>query len=155
VTQNTDLYPTFLRLAGGFAGGSIDGHSLVGLLHPKRGSIPWRTAALVEHHGANLSPSDPDFETGVAGGNPTTYEAIRIQTRSLAHFKGPVNAVWVEYQDSAHETEYYDIRHDPFERDNIANRLTARQRAELHGILVGLERCHGQHACWKAGRVRG
>jgi N-acetylglucosamine-6-sulfatase len=155
VAQNTDLYPTFLRLAGGFAGGSIDGHSLVGLLHPSGHAIPWRTVALVEHHGLKLDPTDPDFDAGVLGGDPTTYEAIRIQTKSLPHFKGPVNAVWVEYQDSLHETEFYNLRRDPFERDNVANQLTPRQRSELHGILVGLERCHGQRACWQAGRPRG
>ena len=34
VTQNTDLYPTFVQLAGGVPGAQVDGRSLLPLLHP-------------------------------------------------------------------------------------------------------------------------
>jgi N-acetylglucosamine-6-sulfatase len=123
----------------------------VGLLHPVKTRPRWRTVALVEHHGLNDNPTDPDFGDGRHGGDPTTYEAIRISRRHLSAFKGPVEAVYVEYKDAAHELEYYDIRKDPSERNNIAGGLSARQKAELHKILVGLERCHSRSACWKAG----
>ena len=39
----------------------------------------WRTAALVEHHGGNDNPSDPDYEGG--GSDPTTYGAIASTRR--------------------------------------------------------------------------
>ena len=71
--------------------------------------------------------------------------------RHLAGFTGPVEAVYVEYQDRAHETEYYDIDRDPFERVNIARALTATKMTELHMILSGLERCHTATTCWAAG----
>jgi N-acetylglucosamine-6-sulfatase len=151
VAQNVDLYPTFVELAGGRPGPRIDGRSLVPLLHPSSRRPAWRTVALVEHHGRTGNPADPDFEEGRRSGNPTTYEAIRISSRHLSGFRGPVEAVYVEYKDAAHEIEYYDIRKDPFERRNIAKRLTAGQRAELHKVLVRLKHCHGSSACWKAG----
>lgn len=148
VAQNVDLYPTFVQLAGGASSASIEGHSLVPLLHPSASTPPWRTVALVEHHGGNDDPADPDFEGG--GSNPTTYNAIRISAAHLPGFSSPVEAVYVEYQDRAHEIEYYDIAADPFEQRNIANELTTAPRTQLHKILVGLEGCHTGAACWSA-----
>jgi N-acetylglucosamine-6-sulfatase len=125
------------------------------LLHPKKHAEPrWRTVALVEHHGLNKDPSDPDFEDGRRGGNPTTYEAIRIVAKHLPGFKGRVNSVYVEYKDKAHELEYYDIHFDRFERTNIAVFLTKKQKSVLHKLLIGLEHCHNAKACWAAGRPR-
>jgi N-acetylglucosamine-6-sulfatase len=152
VAQNVDLAPTFRQLAGRPPNKSIEGHSLVPLLIPSGHSPAWRTAALVEHHGRNDNPADPDFEGG--GSNPTTYEAIRISTKKLAGFHGPVEAVYVEYQDTRHETEFYDITKDPFEQNNIAGDLTSAQRAELHRVLVGLQSCHSATTCWAAGRPK-
>jgi N-acetylglucosamine-6-sulfatase len=151
VAQNTDLYPTFVQLAGGRPSPAIDGHSLVPLLHPRGGGVPrWRTLALVEHRG-HPRRTDPDFDDGRLGGDPTTYKAIRISAPHLPHFAGPVEAVWVEYKDPAHEREYYDIARDPFEMRNLASSLTPAQRHVLHRLLRGLEHCHNQRACWKAG----
>jgi N-acetylglucosamine-6-sulfatase len=153
VAQNVDLYPTFAELAGAKPHRPIDGHSLVPLLHPTKRRPRWRTVALVEHQHITGKPGEPDLEDR-RGGNPTTYDAIRISSKRLPHFKGPVEAVYVEYRDPAHELEYYDIRRDPFERHNIAHRLNAAQRKELHRILAGLKRCHNGTACWKAGLPR-
>jgi N-acetylglucosamine-6-sulfatase len=150
VTQNVDLYPTFVQLAGGQPGSAIDGHSLLSLLHPGATRPAWRTVALVEHqHTTKPSPDDPDQEKG--GGNPTSYDAIRIASPHLTGFKGPVNAVYVAYKDTTHETEYYNIARDPFELNNIANKLTTTQSTELHKILRRLETCHNARACWTAG----
>jgi N-acetylglucosamine-6-sulfatase len=152
VAQNVDLYPTFVQLAGGRIRHPIDGHSLVPLLHRASGTRPrWRTLALVEHHGLNRDPNDPDFEDGRRGGNPTTYEAVRIVDRRLPGFGHPLNAVYVEYRDVAKEIEYYDVRRDPFERHNVAHRLTRAQLRELHRVLSRLVHCHSARACWSAG----
>jgi N-acetylglucosamine-6-sulfatase len=149
VTQNVDLYPTFLQLAGRAPSSPIDGRSLVPLLHPSSRTPAWRTVALVEHHGANDDPSDPDFEGG--GSNPTAYTAIRISAKRFPGFNGPVNAVYVEYKDREHEIEYYDLNSDRYERDNTAKTLTAAQRLELHKTLTALAHCHTQATCWAAG----
>jgi N-acetylglucosamine-6-sulfatase len=148
VAQNVDLYPTFVQLAGAKPASPIDGHSLVPLLHPTKSAPPWRTAALVEHQGFNNDPADPDFEG--QGSNPTTYKAIRVSAKHLSGFKGPVEGVYVEYQDSQHATEYYDIKNDPFETNNIASRLTHAQRAALHTTLTKLAGCHQASTCWAA-----
>jgi len=154
MAQNTDLDPTFVQLAHGTPSPSIDGHSLVSLLrHPGR-PRRWPTLALVEHLGRARTPSDPDFDTGKLGGDPTTYDALRISSPRLPHFHGHVEAVYVEYRDAAHEREFYDMTRDPYELRNIAGRLTRPQRRELHRLLVGLETCHDARACWKAGLPR-
>jgi N-acetylglucosamine-6-sulfatase len=150
VTQNVDLYPTFVDLAGAYASGPVDGHSLIPLLHPAKTRPRWRTVALLEHRHQTRNRADPDAEGG--GRSPTTYVGLRISAPRLPGFRGPVEAVYVEYQDSQHETEYYDIRRDPFEVRNVAHRLTRAQRRELHAILTRLERCHTARACWAAGR---
>jgi N-acetylglucosamine-6-sulfatase len=152
VVQNVDLSPTFTELTGATPAAPVDGHSLVPLLHPSEHQPPWRTAALVEHQGSNNNPADPDFEGG--GSNPTTYEAVRVSAKHLLGFSGSVSAVYVEYQDPQHETEYYDIKKDRYEQHNIASKLTAAQRDELHRILTGLESCHDGSACWRAASPR-
>jgi N-acetylglucosamine-6-sulfatase len=150
VAQNVDLYPTFVQLAGGTPSASIEGHSLVPLLNPSSAAPDWRTVALVEHHGGNTDPADPDFEGG--GSDPTTYDAIRISAGHLPGFGGPVDGVYVEYADRQHETEYYDITKDPYELTNVAKDLTAAQRDTLHKTLTTLASCHTGSACWTAAR---
>jgi len=154
VAQNVDLYPTFVQLAGAKPHRPVDGHSLVPLLHPGKRAVAWRTAALVEHHFQARNKNDPDSEGGAGGKSPTTYEAIRISTPHLPHFRGRVEAVYVEYADAAHEIEYYDIRRDPYELDNVAHTLTPAQKAELHATLARLEHCHTGSSCWAAGLPR-
>jgi len=151
MAQNTDLYPTFVELAGATPATPIDGLSLVPLLHRSGSEPQWRTVALVEHDQSN-NPSDPDFEGG--GSNPTTYRAIRISAKHLPGFPGPVEAVYVEYQDTAHETEYYDIDKDPYEQRNVASELTAAEKSELHKVLAALAHCHTETTCWSAASPR-
>ena len=147
VTQNTDLTPTFEQLAGLRPPASVEGTSLVPLLHPSKQKSKWPTVALLEHHG-DTPKDDPDFEG--AGSNPPSYEGIRIQARHLTGFSGPVDATWVEYDDPKHEVEYYNDEADPFQLDNVAGTLTKKQRATLHGILEELHNCHTATACWRA-----
>ena len=148
VAQNVDLCPTFEQLGGAPIPATVEGHSLVSLLHPSGSAPKWRTVALLEHHG-DTQRSDPDFDG--AGSNPPTYNGIRIQARHLPGFIGPVDATWVEYDDAKHETEYYNDAKDPYQIDNIAGSLTKEQRATLHRILIGLHHCHSGAACWQAG----
>ncbi len=135
MTENIDLCPSFERLAGARIPPSVDGHSLVALLHG-RAPARWRREILVEHHGRVLDAGDPDLPTAGAG-NPPSYEAIRT-----------AQSLYVEYVTG--EREYYDLRTDPFELDNIAASLPPAKLARLHRALVGIERCHGSRACWRA-----
>ena len=121
------------------------------LLHPSSAAPAWRTVALVEHHGGNTDPADPDFEGG--GSDPTTYEAIRISAGQLPGFSGPVEAVYVEYQDRADETEFYDLTKDPYELPNIAKRSDRRgarhvaQDADVTCQLSHGKRVFGRPCC--------
>jgi N-acetylglucosamine-6-sulfatase len=137
VAQNTDLYPTFVELAGGAPSPSIDGHSLVPLLRPGT-PPPWKTLALVEHRGPRLGIGDPDAQSEV----PTRYTALRISSPRT-------EAVYVEYSDG--ELEYYDIARDPFELRNIAHRLPLARLSRLHAQLTRLRNCHDAASCWAAG----
>lgn len=135
MTQNIDLAPTFDRLAGVTPPSSVDGRSLLPLLHA-RPQPDWRHAVLVEHHGPTTDVKDPDFTNDLAG-NPPSYEALRTPT-----------ALYVEYVTG--EREYYDTRVDPQELDNAIATLSPTQRADYHRALVEMERCHGQTSCWAA-----
>ena len=147
VVQNVDLYPTFAQLAEATPPQPVEGTSFVPLLHPGASTPDWPTVALVEHQG-NDSPADPDYEGGSS--DPTTYVAIRISAPHLPSFQGPIQAVYVEYQDPRHELEYYDISKDPYELTNTAGELDSAQRSELHGILTSLSHCHTATSCWSA-----
>jgi arylsulfatase A-like enzyme len=135
LAENVDLCPSFERLAGAPVPSQVDGHSLLALLHGEPVSN-WRREILVEHHGRVLDAGDPDLPTQGAG-NPPSYEAIRT----------PVS-LYVEYANGEHE--YYDLRTDPFELSNTASRLAPARLRSLHRTLLGIERCHGAKACWRA-----
>jgi arylsulfatase A-like enzyme len=135
MTENVDLCPSFEELAGAPVPPSVDGHSLVSLLHGRRAS-GWRKEILVEHHGRVLDRGDPDLPTS-GSGNPPSYEAIR--TRRI---------LYVEYVTG--EREYYDLRRDPFELHNLAATLSRARLRRLHRTLLAIEACHGGRSCWRA-----
>jgi N-acetylglucosamine-6-sulfatase len=135
MTENVDLCPSFEELAGAPVPPSVDGHSLVALLHGRRAS-GWRKEILVEHHGRVYDRGDPDLPTS-GSGNPPSYEAIRTK-RSL----------YVEY--ATGEREFYDLRRDPFELHNLAATLSRARLRRLHRTLLEIEACHGGRSCWRA-----
>ena len=139
LAQNTDLAPTFEQLAGARVPSRVDGRSLVDLLHGRQGR-DWRRAAPIEHHGPDMSPSDPDFQVKKSA-NPTTYKAIRT-----------TNGSYVEY--ATGEREYYDLLRDPYELRNTFPSLPADARARLHASVAALSGCAGSSDCRRAGRVR-
>jgi N-acetylglucosamine-6-sulfatase len=135
MTENVDLCPSFEELAGAPIAPSVDGHSLVSLMHGARPGA-WRKEVLIEHHGRVDDRGDPDLPVR-GSGNPPSYEAIRSSS-----------SLYVEY--ATGEREYYQLRHDPFELDNLAGSLSAAHARRLHRTLARIERCHGRRACWQA-----
>jgi N-acetylglucosamine-6-sulfatase len=139
MTENVDLCPSFEQLAGAPPSATADGRSLVALLHGSR-VANWRKEILVEHHGRVLDAGDPDLPTRGAG-NPPSYEAIRTH-----------DSLYVEYVTG--EREYYELRRDPFELDNLAASLPPARLRRLHRALARVERCHGARQCWRAQHAR-
>jgi N-acetylglucosamine-6-sulfatase len=135
LASNIDLAPTFEQLAGVTIRKTIDGHSLAALWH---GQHPkdWRQAILIEHHGPDDLPGDPDAQTN-AEADPPSYEAVRTE-----------DALYVAYDNG--EQEYYDTATDPLELDNIASKGIP---AELRKALVTLQGCHNGVTCWAAAHL--
>ena len=135
LVQNVDLAPTFEQLAGATPSPAVEGRSVVPLLHGH--VVPWRTFGLIEHHGPDLNPGDPDVQT-LAEGNPPSYDAIRSPTFTYVRY-------------STGETEYYDRTRDPYELHNLAPDLSPAQVQQLNGWLGALTACHNGAQCWQAG----
>ena len=142
IAENIDLAPTYVELAGAIGGPlQPDGHSLLPLLHAAPGadaSIAWRRAALVEHRHPTASPADPDIQEGPSG-NPPSYEALRTP-----------DALYVEYDDTAHEVGFYDLKADPMELNNLAGGLASDVKARWHAWTARNAACQGAEACWAA-----
>jgi N-acetylglucosamine-6-sulfatase len=153
VVESVDLAPTFAELTGTTRHQPFEGHSFTPLLHPTTRDPHWRTVALLEHKRHGFNPTDPDNDGGKKD-DPTTYEGIRISADHLPHFHGHLEAVYVEYADAQHETEFYDIAKDPYEIDNTTGKLTDAQRSELHKTIADLQRCHTATTCWSAALPR-
>jgi N-acetylglucosamine-6-sulfatase len=133
VAENIDLAKTFAAIGGARMFG--DGHSLLGLWQG-RTPVDWRNVALIEHYAPPLTNRDPDFQQP-ASGQPNTYAAMRTR-----------NYLFVEYSDG--EIEFYDLRRDPYELNNIAGQLSFQQLARLFLELQALKHCHEGHSCWAA-----
>lgn len=71
--ENIDLAPTFQQLGGATVPSTVDGHSLLPLLHNSGAGADWRTAGLIEHHGPDTNAGDPDLPAPNSG-NPPNYE---------------------------------------------------------------------------------
>lgn len=136
LASNIDLAPTFEALAGLKIRKTIDGHSLAALWHGEQ-PAGWRQAILIEHHGPDDLPGDPDAQVN-AQADPPSYEAVRTE-----------NALYVVY-DNGYQ-EYYDTATDPLELDNIASQGVP---PELRQALVALENCHNGVTCWAAAHLR-
>jgi N-acetylglucosamine-6-sulfatase len=135
IAQNIDLCPTFTELGQAGAPSTVNGHSLVQLLHGQT-AADWRNVALIEHHDPKFDPNDPDADTGVVK-NPPTYEALRT-----------ADSVYVEYVGG--ETEYHDRTSDPYELNNTVASLPASQVTKLHDTISAVKACKTANECWMA-----
>jgi arylsulfatase A-like enzyme len=145
VVQNTDLFATFLDMAGvgQAAQNSRDGRSLLGLIR-NQDQPNWRDAALIEHRAPNpnaAGEADPDAEdVTVAGGNstPPTYRAIRTKSELFVQYSGGAK-------------EYYNLNEDP---QQLTNRPNDPRADRLARALTPLANCgDGDNGCWAAAHL--
>jgi N-acetylglucosamine-6-sulfatase len=134
LVQNTDLAPTFDELAGASVPQSVDGRSIVPLLHGAH--TAWRSIGLIEHLKEGTGPEDPDRQSAAAGSLPS-YVALRSRTWT-----------YVQYVDG--EREFYERLADPDMLHNIYGRLGEPRVAQLEARVAALSACAGS-SCWRAG----
>jgi arylsulfatase A-like enzyme len=132
MASNIDLAPTFDAIAGSPVDAKTDGVSLLPVL---RGHTPadWQQAVLIEHHGHDDRPGDPDAQSA-AHGDPSSYEAVRT-----------LSALYVRYTNGFEE--YYDTAVDPYELDNLGGKQAP---PSVRLALRELSQCHGAVACQRA-----
>jgi arylsulfatase A-like enzyme len=135
LAANVDLAPTFMRLGGLEPPRDVDGHGLLPLLKGAPAG-DWRDAVLIEHTYPEPSPEDPDLQARPAGA-PPSYSAIRTRF-----------GTYVEYRTG--EREYYDIRTDPDQLENVYDWLDPFEQQSLSATLARLRGCHRSETCWAA-----
>ncbi|MBT0769449.1 sulfatase [Kineosporia sp. J2-2] len=136
MASNIDLRPTFTDMANTTSPSHIDGQSLVPLWSGGSTPVTDRKQLLVEHKGIGLDDNDPDqgiFRSPI----PPDYAAIRSK-----------DFLYVKYNSG--DREYYDLKKDPNETDNIAGSLSAKRIKQLDATVHKLRACSGQKSCSKA-----
>ncbi len=140
LTSSIDLAPTFETIGGASIPATTDGTSMLALWHGQNPPSNWQQAVLVEHHGPNTTPKDPDKPSRF-GGNPPSYEAIRT-----------ASALYVQYGNG--DREYYNTDTDPDELHNLAPTAAPTQLAPLQRALTTLAHCRGTVGCQSAAQLR-
>jgi arylsulfatase A-like enzyme len=132
LASSVDLAQTFDAIAGAKVNAKTDGRSLLPVL---QGQVPtnWQRAVLIEHHGPDDGPGDPDAQTATQG-SPPSYEAVRT-----------LGGLYVRYVGGS--TEYYDTTTDPDELDNLGGSAAP---AAVRESLKELEHCHQRVSCKNA-----
>ena len=120
IALNIDLLPTFTQLADQATPEFADGRSLVALW--TENTTEWRQSALLEGFGIELRPGErPELNT-------PPFNALRSN-----------DALYVEYDTG--EREFYDLTVDPYQLDNIIDRVPEPVLSEYRQRLEALAGC--------------
>jgi arylsulfatase A-like enzyme len=107
LVAHIDIAPTILDLAGRAVPATMDGRSLVPLLHATVAA--WRPDFLVEFRGATLTLADTEADIAAGRHVIPAYRAIRTAQWEYVEL----------YTSDPHEYELYDLTADPYELDNL------------------------------------
>lgn len=121
IVGNVDIAPTIAELAGAKIPKFVDGRSLVGLLHRNLPiPISWREVYLLQHRWNRQKHSIiPD------------YAGLRTN-----------NCTYVEYKNG--ERELYDLNQDPYQINNLANKIDPQVIKKYAQRLKRLRNCRGK-----------
>jgi len=138
LAQNNDLTPTFLELADHDLPRPVDGTSLVPLLHGADPPDTWRQAAFIEFTKKSYGRAAKAAQVSAS------YRAIRTESY-----------LYVNYADggappTAGEAEFYDLRADPGQIDNLFAELSEADQATLAAATARYAECRGEE-CADAG----
>ncbi len=153
IAGNVDLAPTFAEIAETSFPNSCDGRSLLQVLRGDMLGVSWRDGYLIqqwiektgEHEGPEgdntLEPPDPTEIPIALGLKPALPPFKGLQT---TEFK------YVEYVTG--ELEFYDLRADPYELNNLAAELDPKYQKQLSKWLRNLSNCQGVE-CWISDQI--
>jgi len=126
IAGNVDFASTIAELAGVIPPDFVDGRSLVPLFGAEKPEqTTWRSAYLLEFYGFNVKGAEENISPPVP-----EFLGLRMQ-----------DAVYVEHRDGF--VEYYDLKSDPYELDNIATKIDKALLAHLSEWLHKLAQCVG------------
>lgn len=133
MTANIDFAPTIAELAGVRAPDFVDGRSFVPCLYDAE--VAWRDGVLLEfgyidEEALAQALQDPETDNllaDVAGG---AFRGIRGG-----------DYVYIEYANG--EIEFYDLKADPYQLENLAGSLNPDTLARLRSKLEALKYCEG------------
>jgi arylsulfatase A-like enzyme len=146
-TVNVDFAPTFVELAGLPARATIDGRSLVPLLHgPPLPISVWRQMVLLEH-GSEVGSDEPAARQVDPGTlEPPDTEVLAPASMPEPSFEGLRTSHWTYVELTSGEKELYDHVRDPDQLTNIASTAAGNVMAQLAALLHNMHGCQGQ-AC--------
>lgn len=133
MTANIDLAPTIAEIAGVTVPDFVDGRSFLPCLQGK--NISWRNGLLIEfgyidEEAAAKNLSDPETDNLLVDVEGGSFRGIRGE-----------DFVYVEYENG--ELEFYDLKSDPYQLENLAGQLDPQTLEILHSRLEALQFCTG------------
>ena len=134
MTANIDLAPTIADITGVSVPEFVDGRSFLPCLDGKE--VLWRDGLMIEfgyidEEAIDEALADPETDNllvDIVGG---AFRGIRGK-----------DYVYVEYANG--EIEFYDLKADPYQLDNIAGTLSPETLETLHAKVESLKVCEGE-----------
>ncbi len=142
-----DLAPTIAELAGARTPAFVDGRSLLPVLASDPADLPWREAILCEkYRNSALRVAGPArLSSPALQRDEDDDDDGKVVVPSWAALR-KTDAVYVEYETG--EQEFYDLREDAAQLDNLADSLSPATTVRLSAHLAALVGAAGA-ACWE------
>jgi len=142
ISGNVDLAPTFAAIAGLSRSNSYDGRSLLTLIHQSEDPQDWRTATLIEHWYSKSETEDTPKGV-LEPQDPYDKQIVENNADIRPGFKGLRTAGYLYVEYFTGEMEFYDLRLDPNELNNLASEINPQLLAQLSDWLQDFSACKG------------